>query len=602
MTKPYITDTSVVIEKQVTKLVKKKEIKGTLLIPKAVIAELENQANKGQETGLIGLEELQFLQKLAKEDAIKLEFVGDRPNIFQIKNAKTGGEIDALIISLAYDNDAILITADKVQAESAKAFGLEVNFIETKQPKEKLEIESFFDEQTMSIHIKEDCLVLGKKGKPGDWNLVQANKEILPAQKVQNMAKEVVEKSRIDPKAFIEISREGSTVVQYKNYRIVITKPPVSDGWEITVVKPLKRLNIEDYKLPEQISERIKGKARGVIIAGETGSGKSTLAQAVAEFYMNDGNVVKTVESPRDLQLPDQITQYSKNFTSSEEIHDILFLSRPDNIIFDEVRDTPDFKLYTDLRLAGSNCLGVLHSASPIDAIQRFIGRMDLGMIPSVLDTILFVEKGNISKVLSLQMVVKVPTGMTEADLARPVVVVTDYLTKKLEYELYSYGEETVVIPVKAQTSTPSQKLAASAIQNRFRKYSDEAEVDVISGNKCIVYVPENMIARIIGKEGKTIETIEKELGINIDIQELKPKQGKGKNEVQFESKLSKSGVKLFLGAKMQNKDVDIYIGDDFLLTAKAGKTGVIKVHKGNKIGKILMDALQMGERVRLEG
>jgi len=600
MSKPYIVDTSVIIEKLVTKLVQKKEIRGTILIPKAVIAELENQANTGQEIGLIGLEELQFLQKLVKEEVIKTEFVGDRPNLFQIRNAKTGGEIDALIISLAYDNDAILITADKVQSESAKAFGLEVKFIETKRSKEKLEIEGFFDEQTMSIHVKEDCFVLGKKGKPGDWKLVQVNQEILPAQKVQDMAKEVVEKSRIDPKAFIEISREGSTVVQYKNYRIVITKPPVSDGWEITVVKPLKKLNLMDYKLPEAIFERIKEKARGVIIAGETGSGKSTLAQAIAEFYMKDAKIVKTVESPRDLQLPDQITQYSKNFTTSEEIHDILFLSRPDNIIFDEVRDTPDFRLYTDLRLAGSNCLGVLHSASPIDAIQRFIGRMELGMIPSVLDTILFVEKGNISKVFSLQMVVKVPTGMTEADLARPVVVVTDFLTKKLEYELYSYGEETVVIPVKAQTSTPSQKLAGAAIKDRFKKYSDDVEVDVISGNKCIVYVPENEIARIIGKEGRNIEKIEQELGISIDVQELKPERGRGKNEVQFESKLSKSGVKLFLGSKMQNKDVDIYVGEDFLLTAKAGKSGVIKVHKGNKIGRILMDALHSGENVRV--
>ena len=51
--------------------------------------------------------------------------------------------------------------------------------------------------------------------------------------------------------------------------------------------------------------------------------------------------------------------------------------------------------------------------------------------------------------VLSLKMEVKVPSGMTEADLARPVVTVHDFETGKLEYELYSYGEETVVVPVK---------------------------------------------------------------------------------------------------------------------------------------------------------
>lgn len=46
-------------------------------------------------------------------------------------------------------------------------------------------------------------------------------------------------------------------------------------------------------------------------------------------------------------------------------------------------------------------------------------------------------------------MTVKVPTGMTEADLARPVVEVRDFETGKLEYEIYTFGEENVIVPVK---------------------------------------------------------------------------------------------------------------------------------------------------------
>jgi len=63
---------------------------------------------------------------------------------------------------------------------------------------------------------------------------------------------------------------------------------------------------------------------------------------------------VKTVESPRDMELSPPITQLSKNLATSEEIHDILLLSRPDYTIFDEMRDTADFQLYVDLRLAAS--------------------------------------------------------------------------------------------------------------------------------------------------------------------------------------------------------------------------------------------------------
>src|SRR3989338_10149901 len=115
------------------------------------------------------------------------------------------------------------------------------------------------------------------------------------------------------------------------------------------------------------------------------------------------------------------------------------------------MRNTPDFELYTDLRLGGSNVLGVLHAATPIDAVQRFISRLEVGMIPSVLDTLIFIENGNVGKVMNVAMIVKVPSGMTEADLARPVVEVREYVTNKLEFEIYSYGEETVVIPVKEE-------------------------------------------------------------------------------------------------------------------------------------------------------
>ena len=64
----FVVDTSVVIERAVSRLIKKKEIMGTIIIPNAVVAELEHQANKGQETGLMGIEELQNLQELKKQN------------------------------------------------------------------------------------------------------------------------------------------------------------------------------------------------------------------------------------------------------------------------------------------------------------------------------------------------------------------------------------------------------------------------------------------------------------------------------------------------------------------------------------------------------
>jgi ATPase len=586
----YVVDTSVIVEKVVSDLLNKNQIEGTILVPHAVIAELENQANKGLEIGFLGLEEL---QKLRESDVIKIEFIGNRPNEKEIKFAKSG-EIDALIREIAYREDAILITADKVQAESAKAFGVKVKYIELRQAKEKLEIEKYFDEKTMSVHLKEDCFVFGKRGEPGNWELEKISNKKLNREDLETISKEIVEKSRIDPHTFVEIARRGITIIQYKNYRIVIVKPPISDGLEITAVRPIKKLDLDYYKLQGELADRLKIKAKGVILAGETGSGKSTFAQALGEFYLKLGKIVKTVESPRDLQLPDEITQYSKNFTSSEGIHDILFLSRPDYVIFDEMRDTPDFDLYTDLRLGGGNVLGVLHSSSPIDAIQRFISRLDTGMIPSVVDTIIFIEAGKIKDVYGLSMIVKVPTGMTESDLSRPVVEVKDFNSGKLKYEIYSYGEETVVIPIEGSEKPKGiSKLAGKEIEREFKKYTSQVNVEVLNGNKAIVYVLEHDIPKIIGTKGKTIDEIEKKLGISIDIRELK----KEKNSILYELKDDKKFLIFFVEA---GKDVDFYIDNEYIFTAIASKKGEIRIHKQSKLGRDILKAVSNKKRVDL--
>src|SRR3989344_4069214 len=282
--KIYVADTSVIIEGLVSQFIKSKKIAGKILIPKAVMAELENQANTGQEIGFLGLEELQTLQKLSKDGKIELSFSGERPNLYQIAHAKDGGEIDALIRDIAYNEGAILITADKVQSESARALGMEVIYHHHEALDKKLEVEKYFDVSTMSAHLKEGCTPKAKKGKPGEWKLYKVEEKELSQSDVQRIAKEIVERSRLEQDAFIEISRPGSTIVQYKDYRIVIAKPPVSDGWEITAVKPIKVLKLEDYSLPDKIAERVKSKARGVIIAGTTGSGKSTFAQSLGEY------------------------------------------------------------------------------------------------------------------------------------------------------------------------------------------------------------------------------------------------------------------------------------------------------------------------------
>ena len=125
-----------IAQKKLVRLFRKK-LYGQVLIPNAVIAELENLANRGNEAGFHGLEEVAKLHKL--KPRVRIKFIGLRPTEHQIKFAKSG-EIDALIRELAYKNHAILITADNVQAKSAQAYGIKVFFIKSRITRKK----SFF--------------------------------------------------------------------------------------------------------------------------------------------------------------------------------------------------------------------------------------------------------------------------------------------------------------------------------------------------------------------------------------------------------------------------------------------------------------------------
>src|SRR5665648_618239 len=102
------------------------------------------------------------------------------------------------------------------------------------------------------------------------------------------------------------------------------------------------------------------------------------------------------MESPRDLQVRREITQYAPLDGSMRNTADILLLVRPDYTIYDEVRKSEDFHVFADLRLAGVGMIGVMHASRAIDAVQRLIGRIDIGLISQVIDTVIFIENGEV--------------------------------------------------------------------------------------------------------------------------------------------------------------------------------------------------------------
>ncbi len=589
-------DTSIIIDGKISDLIEKGKLKDIeIIIPLAALDELQAQASKGREPGFIGLEELKKLRGICEKKKIKIRFTGERPSYEDIKLARSG-RIDGLIREVAKSEGATLYTADYVQALVAEAEGVKVEYIAPEIKVTGLKFEKFFDEETLSVHLKKDVVPMAKRGKPGNFKLVKIGDKKLSEEEIEEIIREISEATRISEEGFVEISRSGALVLQLGNYRIAIARPPFSDGLEVTIVRPIVKLSLEDYKLSEKLINRLKEKAEGIIIAGPPGAGKSSFASSLAEYYKNQGKVVKTIESPKDLQVSPEITQYGALEGDFEKTADILLLVRPDYTIFDEIRKTKDFEIFADLRLAGVGMVGVVHASKPIDAIQRFIGRIELGMLPHVVDTVIFVKGGEVEKVYELNLTVKVPTGMTEADLTRPVVEVRDFETGKLEYEIYTYGEENIIVPVEEKVSS-IKKLAAERILQEIKRFDPMAEVEITSENNAVVKVDNSVIPRLIGKEGSTINEIEKKLGIHIEVEPRIPTLGK---EVNFGINEAGNSVELIFGKMLNGKIASVYIDDKFLFSATISKKGSIKVTKNSNIGKELIRAIYSRKKIKV--
>ena len=604
---PIIPDTSAIIIGAISQIAEELDYP-EIIVPEAVVCELEHQANAGRVEGNNGLKELQKLQKMQEEGELAISFKGKRPTNYDIKYAKSG-EIDSIIRDVARDELGTLITNDKVQSETAKAQGIPVYYFEQEYIPKPLSIEKFFDDDTMSVHLKENTCPMAKKGSPGHIDFVQLDDKTFTYKQLKEIVDEIIEKSKMDSKAYIESEKEGSIVVQFREYRISIAFPPFSEALEITAVRPVADIELNEYNLSKKLLDRIRNNAEGILISGSPGAGKSTFVQAIAKYYSTKLNkVVKTMESPRDLQLPDEITQYSPLEGSMENTADVLLLVRPDYTIYDELRKNTDFNIFADMRLAGVGMIGVVHATRPIDAIQRIASRVELGVIPSIVDTSIYIEDGEVKSVYETKMTVKVPTGMKEADLARPVIEVRDFETGKLKNEIYTYGEQTIIMDVDLVDETVENenykssvdKIAEKEILRRIKRFlpkKTEIEVGVISPERADIYIPDEYIPKIIGKNGKRIEEIEEKVGISLGVNAIEEKIPETS---AFEVDIIHTNKQLILDLGKENgrANFDILIGDDYLFTATTSKRGEIRIKRNTEISDYILEAIEMGLKI----
>jgi ATPase len=251
--------------------------------------------------------------------------------------------------------------------------------------------------------------------------------------------------------------------------------------------------------------------------------------------------------------------------------------------------------------------IGVVHATRPIDAIQRIIGRVELGMIPSIIDTTIYIDEGQVKAIYEVKLTVKVPSGMLEADLARPVIEIRDFETGELAHEIYTYGEQTIVMDIAAEKiEKPAvHRIAEKEIEREIMKKVPRAniQVEMKSDRRANVWVDEDHIAQLIGKRGKTIDEIESKVGLKITVESFESREIDEQGPVQVE--LSGNYVVLNFGKEAVGTPFDIMVDNDYLFTATVGKKGTIKIKKDIELAEIILNAMKLnqpiGVRIRQE-
>jgi ATPase len=271
--------------------------------------------------------------------------------------------------------------------------------------------------------------------------------------------------------------------------------------------------------------------------------------------------------------------------------------------------------------MAGVGMVGVVHATRAIDALQRLVGRVELGMIPQVADTVVYIEAGEVETVYDVVTEVKVPTGLMEEDLARPVIVVRDFETGQPAYEIYTFNRQVVTVPVDdaaASSDGGVEALASGEIEREIRKAADGAvEVQVSGRDSATVYVAEDDISQVIGKGGGRITDIENRLGVSIDVRTFDEKPGGGGSGRGGTAGAASAGsgggsstagnvVTPELSGRHVTIPVDGHAGEtvevqadgEYLFTATVSRGGEIQVSRGSAIADELERAIDRKRQI----
>jgi len=187
---------------------------------------------------------------------------------------------------------------------------------------------------------------------------------------------------------------------------------------------------------------------------------------------------------------------------------------------------------------------------------------------------------------------------MRDEDLARPVVEVRDFETDKLEYEIYTYGEETFVVPVSEERSSPLEEHAKKSIETALNRELDVPFDLEVKNGRVVLYAYPDDIPHIIGKGGARISAIEEKIGLPIDVKPYDGMPDHRDSPIRVRVEETPKYFVVNLGKRFKGRSVTFVVDEEILGSATANSKGVVKVKKGTPLGERIKFAKRMGKAI----
>ncbi|MDH5404837.1 MAG: hypothetical protein OEY49_20205, partial [Candidatus Heimdallarchaeota archaeon] len=199
-----------------------------------------------------------------------------------------------------------------------------------------------------------------------------------------------------------------------------------------------------------------------------------------------------------------------------------------------------------------------------------------------------------VAEALSLKMMVKTPSGFKDDSLARPVIEVRNFIDGVALFEIFSFGEQVVVIPLKNKSenrnSRKPKKNKKKDLSSNIIKYLEYSlnlnDIDNLyierTGTSSYTIYTDLELLEYLENNNHIILEIEDEYEVFIKV----ISNNNNASEIQIIE--DKHHLILNIGKLYRNATVQIKIGPQIIMEAIADTNGYIKLARNKAITKRL--------------